>query len=378
MFVEFLIIVGALGVVYSYFLYPAALLMLRDIARPRTVRSDFEPTMTVIVAARNEERRIRQKLDETIALREVYPKLEILVASDASTDGTDKIVREFSVHGVELVRTTERNGKEFAQQEAIRKATGEIIVFTDSGTTIVPESMGRLVELFADPGIGAVSSTDRVLNEDGSVSGEGLYIRYEMWLRELESRKASLIGLSGSFFAATRDVCRLWDTDIPSDLAVAINTRTLGLRAISDPHVIGEYRDARDPDHEFKRKVRTVIRGMTALAKKREVLNPFSFGGLSLQLWSHKLLRWAVPWFGICYLVGALAALTRSPHSWILLLPALLVLGLGSLGALSGGLRKLPVVGASFFFVQVNLAALFAALQFLAGRRVTMWVPTAR
>ena len=378
MIVELLIVIGAVGAVYSYFLYPAVLMILRDNPTALIDTAEPGPRLTIIVAARNERRRIRRKLEETIALRENYSGLEILVASDASDDGTDDIVREFAADGVRLVRTEERNGKEFAQREAIRAATGEIIMFTDAGTTIVTDSIGRLVTLFADPSIGAVSSTDRIINEDGSVSGEGLYIRYEMWLRELESRKVSLIGLSGSFFAATRDVCRLWDTDIPSDLAVAINTRILGLRAVSDRAVIGEYRDTRNPDHEFQRKIRTIVRGMTAIARKREVLNPFRFGKLAFQLWSHKVLRWAVPWFGACYTAGALAAVSSSSNAWPLLAPVVAVLLLSALGALSTYLRRLPVVGASFFFVQVNLAALFAALQFVGGRRVTMWAPTAR
>ena len=371
---------GALGAVYSYFLYPAVLLLLKDLPslRPRGGGSDWTPKLTLIVAAHNELSRIRQKLEESIALREVYADLEILVASDASSDGTDDIVQSFGEQGVDLVRTTERNGKEFAQREAIKRARGDIIIFTDTGTTIVPSSISRLVEIFADATIGSVSSTDRIVNPDGSVTGEGLYIRYEMWLRDLESRKRSLIGLSGSFFAATHEVCRLWDTDIPSDLAVAINSNILGLRAISDPDVIGVYRDARDPRHEFRRKIRTVIRGMTALAKKREVLNPFRFGWLSFQLWSHKILRWAVPWFGLCYLLGGALALRLSLVNIVWLVHVAVLVGFAAVGAVSPALRSKSVVGAAYFYLQVNFAALFAAVQFLAGKRVTTWAPTMR
>lgn len=372
------IAIGAVGVAYSYFIYPVLLLMMRDAPRLQRKQSDWEPRLTLVIAARNEERRIRDKLRESVSLRSSYANLEILVASDASTDGTDDIVEEFEAEGVELVRTKARNGKEYAQKAAIAAAAGEIIVFTDTGTTIVPDSLARIVEIFRDPSIGAVSSTDRLLKQDGSVSGEGLYIRYEMWLRELESRKAGLIGLSGSFFAARREVCVNWDTDIPSDFAVAINCNMLGRRAVSDPQVIGVYLDTRDPSHEFARKVRTMIRGMTAVARNRRVLNPLRFGRLSFQLWSHKVMRWAVPWFALIYTAGAVLALSRSTAFSLLLVPVAGLLVAGGIGSLTPSARGRAVIGAAYYYVQVNLAALLAAVQFMAGRRVRTWVPTTR
>lgn len=372
-----MVVIGALGALYSYFLYPLLLRIFPDAAevagnsRPR-------PPMTLIIAARNEERRIRDKLKESVALREVYAPLEIIVASDASTDRTDEIVAEFADRGVRLVRTAERNGKEFAQRSAIDAASGDIIAFTDAATHIVPESLPRIAMLLEDAAVGAVSSTDRMISADGSTSGEGFYIRYEMWLRSLESRKGGLIGLSGSFFAARRRVCQTWDTDIPSDFAVAINSRLLGLRAVSDSAVIGEYRDAGNRREEFARKVRTVIRGMSALARKKQALDPFRFGQFAFQLWSHKVMRWAVPWFALLYTAGAAWGLMYSPFYWLALAPALLVAVTAVFGAAAIARGVASPLSTLYYFVQANAAVMSAGIQFACGRRVRTWDPTKR
>lgn len=373
-----LVAVGAFGAAYSYFIYPLLLFLARDAARGERDEAGRMPELTLIIAARNERLRIKDKIEESLALRHLCAGLEIIVASDASTDGTDDIVRSFQDEGVKLVRTEAHNGKEYAQQSAIRASGGEIIMFSDTGTTIRAGSVERIVELFADSGVGAVSSTDLFVDNDGVVSGEGLYIRYEMWLRSLESRKGGLIGLSGSFFAARRAVCESWDTDIPSDFAIAMNARMLGLRAISDPDVVGLYRDTRDPRHEHTRKIRTVIRGMAAMARKKEFLNPLRHGRFSFQLWSHKILRWAVPWFVLIYACGASLALASSPAYWLLLAPVLALAALSALGTVLPSSRRRSMVNAACYFIEANVAVLMAGIQFLAGKRVTTWVPTRR
>jgi glycosyltransferase involved in cell wall biosynthesis len=373
-----LVCIGALGAAYSYFVYPLILLLLPEQPVAARSRARGAASLTLIIAARNEERRIRAKIAESLALRARYPRLEILVASDASTDGTDDIVREFRGDDVQLVRTDFHNGKEFAQQAAIRRATGEVLVFTDSGTTITPQSIGKFADLFSDPVIGAVSSTDRFIDSEGRVSGEGLYIRYEMWLRALESKKCGLIGLSGSFFAARREVCAKWETDIPSDFTTALTCRMLGLRAVSDPEVIGLYKDVRVPGHELERKIRTIIRGMTALAKRRETLNPFRYGLFSFQVWSHKVMRWAVPWFVLVYAAGVAMLPANRDAFFILWLPIAALTAVSAIAALVPAARRSSVINAGYYFVEANAAVLAAAVLFIAGRRVTTWVPTKR
>lgn len=374
---ETLFWIGLVGAAYSYFLYPLILLLL-----PKRVvrkRSDGPPPMlTLIVTAHNEASRIRRKLENCLELDYPPERLEILVASDASTDGTDAVVGEFAGRGVRLVRAEERKGKEWAQLQAIRAARGDVLVFSDVATDIPRESLRQLAEDFRDPQVGAVSSEDRFVAPDGEVVGEGLYVRYEMWLRRKESAIRGLVGLSGSFFAARRDVCEEWDILAPSDFNTALNCARLGYVAISDPQVLGYYPALRDERREYQRKLRTVLRGITGLMRNLRVLNPLRFGWFSVQVWGHKVMRWLVPWFLLLLLLSSAELAVDSWFYRAMLVAQLAFYALVIGGALSTKLRRLTLVKVPYFFVQVNIAIAHASLAFLAGRRVTVWQPSKR
>ena len=377
-YVEPLFWIAFIGCGYSYAVYPLLLTLLparAPFSRPPGAAAD-QPGVTLVIACRNEARRLRHKLDNALAVD--YPRLEIVVASDASDDGSDDIVREYEPRGVRLIRSPERRGKEHAQGLAIEQTSGEIIVFSDAGTDLPPESIGHLVENFADPSVGAVSSEDRFISEDGRVVGEGAYVLYEMWLRRLESRRAGLVGLSGSFFGIRRSIAGSWNPLIPSDFACALYSVRGGMRAVSDPRVVGVYRDIKDPSKEFGRKVRTAVRGMTAVAVMREVLNPLGFGLFSIQVWSHKVMRWLVPAFMVLLLLSSLALARVHPlYAWALAAQCLgyaIVL----LAHVLPVLRSFAPVRLAYFFVQVNLALGRAGLDFLRGRRIVTWDPSAR
>lgn len=366
---------------YSYFLYPLllrGLLVWRGAVESTQANEAEPPTVSLIITAHNEAARIRDKLNNTLAI--VYPRdrLEIIVASDCSSDETDAIVGEYTDRGVRLVRAGERLGKEHVQQCAVQVARGEILVFSDVATQIPPEAIGKLVAAFADPQVGAVSSEDRFLSQDGKLVGEGAYVRYEMGLRRMESRLAGLVGLSGSFFAARQVVCADWDIHAPSDFNTALNCARLGLRAVTAPEVLGYYRDLKDPGQEYQRKLRTVLRGITGLARHLEVLNPVRFGLFAFQVWSHKVMRWLAPW---CLL--GLFAVTLPIHGrhWLYTLALwgqAVLYGVALAGHWYPRLRALAPVRILYFFVQANAAIAQATLYFLAGRRMTTWQPSSR
>ncbi|MFO1407118.1 MAG: glycosyltransferase [Steroidobacteraceae bacterium] len=366
------------GCMYSYALYPLLLrLVPATPTSPETAPAgDPWPPITLVIACRNEVRRLRHKIENALAVD--YPRLEVVVASDASDDGSDDVVREYAARGVRLIRSPERRGKEYAQGLAIAGTSGEIVVFSDAGTDLPSDSLRHLAQNFADPRVGAVSSEDRFISEDGRVVGEGAYVRYEMWLRRLESRRAGLVGLSGSFFGVRRSVTGRWNPSIPSDFACALYSVQAGLRAVSDPRVVGVYRDIKDPSKEFSRKVRTAVRGMTAVAVMREVLNPFRYGLFSFQVWSHKVMRWLVPAFMALLLVSS--AVLAGAHPVYALALAAQGLGYGVVFAahVAPRLRGFALVRLAYFFVQVNLALGRAGLDFMRGRRIVTWDPSAR
>lgn len=365
------------GAIYSYFIYPV-LLMLTPGRRRRAgaeIAGEY-PSISLIVTCHNEENRLTEKLDNCLAID--YPNLEIIVASDASTDRTDDIVREYADRGVLLARAEERKGKEYAQEQAIRIAQGDVLVFSDVATRIPEETLQRLAAYFQDPEVGAVSSEDRFLTRDGKLAGEGAYVRYEMWLRGLESERAGLVGMSGSFFAARREVCEDWDIYSPSDFNTALNSVRGGFKAVTAPDVLGYYQDVADPQKEYQRKIRTIIRGMTALARHPEVMNPGRYGFFAIQVISHKVMRWAVPWFLALLLFSSLLLDYRGGIYSLVLLAQVVFYGAVLAGHFKPSLRERSFIKLPYFFVQVNLATAHASLQFLQGKRMTVWTPSQR
>jgi cellulose synthase/poly-beta-1,6-N-acetylglucosamine synthase-like glycosyltransferase len=371
--------VCVVGCAYSYFIYPALLRLMPP--RPiHPVPLQQLPRISVIIAARNEKQRIERKLRSTLELD--YPRalLEIIVASDASDDGTDEIVRSFADSEVRLSRSGLRGGKEAAQAHAITESSGDIIAFTDSATRLDTDALQRIARTFSDPTIGAVSSEDRV-EKAGTVtgeSGEGAYVRYEMWLRRLESDRAGLVGLSGSFFAVRRVVAEQWPAHVPSDITAALRTISLGLRAIADPDLFGYYADLHDTSKEYGRKVRTVLRGMAAVANMAPLLNPFRYGLYSFQLWGHKILRWATPLFLVLmWVISGLLALHGTVYAVLFALQTFGYLA-ATLAWILPPLRHFGPLRLCYYLLQVHVALLDACVRYVRGERVVIWSPSVR
>jgi len=360
-------------VFYAYAGYPCALMALALFRNRPVKKAAITPRVSFVIAAHNEEQRIAEKIENT--LRQDYPlqAMEIIVASDCSTDRTDDIVRSFG-RRVLLVRSRERRGKEAAQQLAVRTAVGKILIFSDCATALAPNAVSTIVMNFADPTVGCVSSIDRLVDADGRASGEGSYVRYEMWLRQLETRVNTLVGLSGSFFAARREVCRHWATDRQSDFNTLLNAVLMGLRGVLDVDSTGYYRNLADDRREFHRKVRTVVRGMAVLHDNARMLNPFRHGLFAWQLASHKICRWLVP-FGM---VGAAIS------NWFLIDDSVfygatfLMQGAFYLAAIGGAWTGAPALKIPMFFLIANLGVLTAWLRFVRGERLSIWSPSRR
>jgi len=363
-------------VLYAYLGYPGALMIL-SLFRTRPVKAagtgGRTPRVSFIITAHNEEARIRAKIENTLGQDYPTAALEIIVASDCSTDRTDDVARGY-VPRVRLVRLGERKGKEAAQQLAVASAAGEILIFSDVATALAPDAVSTMVASFADPAVGCVSSVDRFVDADGRVSGEGAYVRYEMFLRALESRVNSLVGLSGSFFAARREVCRRWAPDRPSDFNVLLNAVEMGLRGVLDVRSEGFYRNIAAERGELRRKVRTVVRGMHALAASARMLNPLRYGLFAWQLASHKLCRWLVPLAMVVAAISNVLLLFQSPFY-----RATLLLQCGFYAAALAGLRsRAPVLRIPAYLLLANLGVLMAWLRFARGDRIVTWSPSDR
>ncbi len=379
---------STLLVFYAYVGYPLLLVCLSrrytrlGIRAAPVARGEMTPKVSFIITAYNEARQIEDKLLNSLQLNYPKDKLEIIVASDGSTDRTDEIVKSHAAQGILLSRAPERKGKEHAQKYALDQASGEILVFSDVATLLDPDGISRIVQNFSDPTVGCVSSVDRFMDVDGRLSGEGAYVRYEMWLRDLESRVYSLVGLSGSFFAARRAVCHPWAENLQSDFNTLLNAVKAGLRGVSDATSIGYYKNITDEKREFDRKVRTVLRGISVLMKNLPLLNPWQYGIFSWQLISHKLCRWLVPFSLISSILTNTLLIEEGP-----LYPILFVLQMVFYAAAAAWTlrHRLPLpewmmngMKVPGYFVSANVAILIAWCRYLQGSRVTLWEPSKR
>lgn len=363
---------------YSYFGYPLLLLFISTFRKYPVRRGNIEPHVSFIITAHNEEARIRDKIWNTLQLCYPRAKLEIIVASDCSTDLTDEIVRTYAPEGVRLVRAAERRGKENAQRCALEAASGTILVFSDVATMLDPQAITQIVSNFADPSVGCVTSTDRLIAPDGQIRGEGAYVRYEMFLRALESRVNSVVGLSGSFFAARKEVCHPWRVDLQSDFNTLLNAIRQGLRGVSDPRSLGYYKDIASGEEEFERKVRTIVRGIAVFMGNLSLLNPFRHGLFAWQLASHKLFRWLNPFFLLTVFLSNILLLSSSPLFVATFAIQVTFYGLAIYSTLRPPAPQRPVLRLPAYLLVTHLAIGAAWYRYYRGERCLVWNPSRR
>jgi len=362
---------------YTYLGYPAILTLVRRRGRARRSRPlrSTVPRISIVLPVYNEAAVIAGTLDQILAIDYPADRRQILVVSDASTDGTDEIVARFADRGVELLRMPRRQGKTAAENAARRHLSGDIIVNTDASVRIEAGAIRRLVAAFGDDSVGVASSCDvgvASLAQQAN-SGEGAYIGYEMWLRDLETAVGGIVGASGSLYAIRAELhMGLVPDGLSRDFAAALTARQHGLRAVSVAEAKCFVPRSASLRQEYRRKVRTITRGIATLGHKRALLNPLRYGVFAWMLFSHKVCRWLVPWA----LLALLAALGASL--------ALLSL-IAAVGVLTGVAWVWPdgkpmprLLALPGYVVVGNVAVLHAWLRVVAGRPAPVWEPTRR
>jgi cellulose synthase/poly-beta-1,6-N-acetylglucosamine synthase-like glycosyltransferase len=374
--VIFWLSVAAVG--YAYVGYPV-LLTLISLIRPKPVRSKtWTPSVSVIIAAYNEERDLAAKLENTLSLD--YPKsqLEVIVTSDCSTDRTDEITRSFAPRGVRLHRQEERLGKTAAQNAAVTKARGEIIVFSDATTHYQPDVLRLMTPAFADQSVGCV--TGRVIYQDVNASSVGAgtqsYWNYEFFLKKHESNVCSLIGVCGCMYAVRKSAYVPLYNDACSDFIIATTMVEQGLRAVYVPEAVCMEEPNRQAKKELAARVRIISQTFSDLWRNRGMMNPFRSGFYAVQLWSHKIMRYLVPVFLIAIFITSGFLAPRNVFYAVLFVGqvafylAALVSWLLEKAGLSIRLLALPQ-----YFVITNLASLIAFVKFISGETYTRWEP---
>jgi glycosyltransferase involved in cell wall biosynthesis len=368
---------GLIG--YTYAGFPA-LVLARGRLRPRPHREEpVTPTVSIVIAARNEEASIGGKLDNLAALDYPADRLEVLIASDGSEDGTNELVAARAHDRLRLLALP-RGGKAATLNAAVAQARGEVLVFSDANSMFAPDALRRLVAPFADPEVGGVAGDQRYLADGGEAAvagGERSYWSLDRAIKLAESRGGHVISATGAIYAVRRSLFREVPASSTDDFATSTGVIAQGHRLVFAPDAVAYEPVGASAEVEFSRKVRVMTRGLNGVIIRRELLDPRRHGFYALQLLSHKVLRrlMAIPL--IVLAASATALWRRSPFYAAAAAAQVSVYGVGVLGLLAGRRPRArgKLVAAPTFFVLVNAASLQALLNVVRRRDIARWEP---
>jgi cellulose synthase/poly-beta-1,6-N-acetylglucosamine synthase-like glycosyltransferase len=371
----------AVGIIaYVYFGYPL-LLKLNFLGRFRAWhRGTARPLVSVIIPAHNEESVIAAKIENLLSSDYPREQIEILIGSDGSSDATEGIVQRYSNDGVGLLSFPQHQGKSAIQNGLVAASSGDILIFTDADCMLPSGALSYLVEHFDDERIGLVTGSPRYQNcdETNVTQNESRYLRYETWLRAQESNRGLLTVASGSLFALRRSLWKPLDPTWSDDFALPLQVALAGMRNVLDSRVVPVTRLTQNlPGSMFNLKVRIVSKDLRTVLAHRRLLNIFRYRGIAVGLWSHKLLRWLVPYF-LAVTLASSVFLCRTTFFLGVLILQMILYG----AALAGFLQRRGAAGFLLYipmaFCVVNFAALLGTARCLLGQTSGKWKPVRR
>ncbi len=382
MIIFFIVLLLLLFYTYSgYFL----LLKIISFFRSNPVqKGEYLPEAILLIPVYNGEKVIRSKLENCIQLDYPKDRLRIMVISDSSVDKTEEIVQLFNDKRIKLLRSEKRGGKTRALNFALKDVQTELVFLTDASTFLSENSLRNIARNFADPNVGCVSGEDRSISafSGKSESGEGLYVGLEMKLRRLESRIGNLTGMSGCLYAIRRELVNEIPNDLIDDFYLPLQVVKKGKRLVSEPEATAFVTKVSDFKEEFRRRRRTTLGGLEVFFSELSLLNPFKYGIFSLELLSHKLLRWLTPFLLLLlfltnifllhtHFIFRLAFLFELITVFIALIHWLFLNNKKSEGIFS-------YFESIFYFYLVSLALLLSWVKFISGKREIIWEPSRR
>lgn len=384
-----ILIVSSAVIALIFVGYPLSL-WLRALAPDRRFGSGYAgdpgdpgapPTVTFVVAVRNGERLIGDKVRNCLSLQYPADALEVIVSSDGSTDGTDRAVLDLAEPRVRLLTTPGHEGKAAALNRAAAAATGEVLVFTDADALLAPHALEHLVAPLADPTIGGVCG-QRVLGESESDPGgaQSRYVSLDSRVKELESRVGSITSNDGKLYCIRRSLFRPIPAPVTDDFFTSLSVVAQGHRFVFEPRARALVRlPSRSPGHELRRRRRIVARSLRGILIMRRLLNPLRYGSFAVGLTINKVGRRLLPvCLALVFVCSAALAPISAPARALLALQVLFYGAAAShaLLARATGIRPLQrLTSTAFYFCLGNLGTLLGLADFLAGRRVARWEP---
>jgi cellulose synthase/poly-beta-1,6-N-acetylglucosamine synthase-like glycosyltransferase len=358
---------------YPVLMAVLALLMGRR-TRPEPNHSEL-PSISVLIAAYNEEKSIGRKIDQTLALDYPADKLQIVVVSDGSSDRTCSIVRSFNDPRVQLLEIHDRKGKTNAQNQAVKLCTGDIIVFSDATTVYHKQALWYLACNYADTRVGAVSGRYEYFDiEGGSPTGLGTiaFWNYENLIKVSQSRVSTICGCCGCIYSVRRSLYTNLKNDIISDLVQPLWILMQGYRVVFEDRALAYEETTRSTTEEFAMRVRVATRGMRGILSVPDLLKPWKHPWISFQLTSHKILRWLVPCFALTLFATSIGLAQNPIFKFFAALQAVFY-AVAILSILLPLHRKWKPLGVPLYFCTINAAALVSLVQVFRGKKYVVW-----
>lgn len=368
-------------IIYTYILFPLGII-LRGVLWSRPYKHEelgFPPSVSIVISAYNESKTIAEKLDNILSLDYPRRKLEIVIASDGSTDNTDTIVERYKDQGVKLL-SLPHQGKSAALNAAVAISKGEILVFSDANSIFKSDAIWELVRPFADPKVGGVAGNQVYKTEisgGSSSDGERVYWNFDRILKRFQGKSGNTLAATGAIYAIRKLLFRPIPDGVSDDFVTSTSVIAQGFRLVFSPDAIAYEPVSATNQVEFGRKVRVIIRGWRAFIFMRELLNPFQYKFYAIQLFSHKILRYLV-FFPLLILFFV------SPFLWnagliyqIAIIAQVVFYSCAILGLMltKTRFRKMKMLTIPFYFCMVNAAALVAILKVLRGDQIKLWEP---
>jgi len=369
------------AILYTYLLYGILLwLYLKVFKRPiqEQYDDDFIPSVSILVACYNEEQFIQAKIENLLAIEYPKDKLEIAFVTDGSNDNTVSLINEAidNGKGIKLFYEPERKGKQHAVNRVIKELIGDIIIFNDCNTWINLDAVHHMVRHFSDPKVGVVSGEKKikVLKKDIAVSsGEGLYWKYESWLKSLDSDFHSTIGSAGELYAIRKELYKAVPQNISiEDFYLSMQIASDGFINIYEPNAFAEEESSLNLSEELKRKRRIAVGAYNTIISLHNVFKLSNHKLLFLYI-SHRLMRWLLAPFCLILLFISSMILEGPVFNTMFWLQVIFYIA-SILGWITSGIRsRLAIFYAPFYFCFMNYALLVGLYDFILGNNQVVW-----
>jgi len=364
---------------YTYIGFPL-LSWLRSFVCRRPHKTDgITPTVSVLIAAHNEEDSIGEKLRNMLALDYPPHQLQIIVASDGSTDRTAEILRTFDDSRI-VALDLPRSGKAAALNAGVNHCTGEILVFSDANSMFGKGALRALVSPFADDSVGGVAGDQRYSrsgSDSAADAGERGYWNFDRKMKSWQSQAGNVTSATGAIYAIRRSLFDAVPEGVTDDFATSTQVIAKGFRLVFAHDAAAYEPVSASSGVEFGRKVRIITRGLRGVLQQRTLLNPLRHGFYSVQLFSHKVLRRQMVFPLLALLITSIVLADTSPFYLVAAIGQICFYGAAMMGYVLNGTklgRKKPL-SIPFFFCMVNFACLIASFKSLTGKRVVLWEP---